>query len=78
MSLSKMSVEERASYFVGQVVRRHIEGTPWSVENEQTIDVLKKWVKRWLTPDEWDHVKKVMVFSEQLGEPPHYPGEVPF
>jgi len=79
MSLSGMDEEERASYFVGQAVRRHIEGTPYNAETCQTIDILKKWIDDWLTPDEWAHVKKLMVFSEHFGDPPPLPpGEVPF
>jgi hypothetical protein len=78
MSISRMNAEERASYFVGEAVRRYIENTPWSVEKENAVEILQQWMKKSLTPAEWTHVVKVMTFGEHLVEPPVPLRDVPF
>ena len=78
MSLSRMNADERASYFVGEAIRRYLENLTWSPEMEATIETLKQVIKPRLTADEWAHVVKVMTFSEHLVDSPIPFGEPRF
>jgi hypothetical protein len=56
MSLSRMTREERASYFIGQAVLRQLEQAPRDPDTMREIDAVSLWIEHWLTPEEYVHV----------------------
>ena len=78
MSLSRMNVEEPASYLVGQAIRQHLEdrSADGSGMNVVIADTeLRRWVRRHLTHEEWAHLEKDWSLNETLAWVEPVPGD---
>jgi hypothetical protein len=56
MSLSRMNAEERASYFIGQAVLRHLKDAPRNSETLRDFEAIERMITQRLTAEEYGHV----------------------